>query len=158
VTDDADHTRLRRVVDAIRPGATLLRAWPLEGGVSALVTAVDLTHPDGTVELMVVRRHGKVDTGRSPEITRHEFRLLQILHTAAVPAPAPLALDTTNTILPTPYFVASYVDGTTAAKPADPATSRYRWRHISPGSTRSTTRAPISRSCRLSRTESSGHS
>jgi hypothetical protein len=33
--DTSEHARMQRAVDAIRPGATLLRAWPLEGGVSA---------------------------------------------------------------------------------------------------------------------------
>jgi aminoglycoside phosphotransferase (APT) family kinase protein len=117
MTDTSAHARMQRAVDAIRPGATLLRAWPLEGGVSALVTAVDLTHPDGTVERMVVRRHGAIDKGHNPEIATTEYRLLAAVHAAGLAVPKPLLLDQDCEFFDTPGLVTAFIDGSTEPAP-----------------------------------------
>ncbi|MFE0758587.1 phosphotransferase family protein [Inquilinus sp. NPDC058860] len=108
------------IIQRFRPGARLLAARPLAGGVSAEVTALQVAHPDGRAETLVLRRHGAADLARDPDIAAHEFRLLQVLQTAGVPAPRPLHLDTSGTILPTPFLLQSFVDGDPADVPADP--------------------------------------
>ncbi|MGO1077136.1 phosphotransferase family protein [Inquilinus sp. CA228] len=109
---------LARLLQRVAPGARLLVARPLAGGVSAQVTALEIAPPDGRT--LVLRRHGAADLARDPEIAAHEFRLLQLLQAAGVPAPLPLHLDTSGTILPTPWLLQSFVDGDTEDVPADP--------------------------------------
>ncbi|MGF6232408.1 aminoglycoside phosphotransferase (APT) family kinase protein [Inquilinus ginsengisoli] len=101
----------------VAPGARLLAAQPLAGGVSARVTALELAPPDGRT--VVLRRHGAADLARDPDIAAHEFRLLQVLQAAGVPAPTPLHLDTSGNILPTPWLLQSFVDGDPEDVPAD---------------------------------------
>jgi aminoglycoside phosphotransferase (APT) family kinase protein len=111
---------LARLIQRLYPEARLMAARPLAGGVSAEVTALDIAYPDGRAETLVLRRHGAADLARDPDIAAHEFRLLQVLQAAGVPAPTPLHLDTSGTILPTPWLLQSFVDGDTEDVPADP--------------------------------------
>jgi aminoglycoside phosphotransferase (APT) family kinase protein len=113
-----DLTPVERLVETIRPGCALLRAWPLEGGVSAQVTALGIEHPDGRTERLVIRRHGAIDKGHNPDIARDEFSLLVMLHQAGLAVPKPVYLDSANHIFPTPYIVVEYVDGSTEIAPA----------------------------------------
>ena len=98
----------------------MLRAWPLTGGTSAHMTALEIETPDGANLKLVLRRHGPRDLAHDPHVAAHEFRLLQILESAGFPAPKPRYLDESETILPTPYLVIDYIDGQTESAPADP--------------------------------------
>lgn len=106
---------LARLLQHVLPGARLRAARPLAGGVSAEVTALEVV--DGRT--LVLRRHGAADLARDPDIAAHEFRLLRVLQAAGVPAPLPLHLDTSGTILPTPWLLQSFVDGDTEDVPVD---------------------------------------
>jgi aminoglycoside phosphotransferase (APT) family kinase protein len=88
----------------IEPGSRLLRTWELKGGVSAQLTALELERPDGSREKLVVRRHGAADGRWNPQIAADEFRLLEVLNSAGIPAPRPRL----------PYedgLVVDYIDG-----------------------------------------------
>ena len=105
----------------MEPHSTLLKSWPLIGGVSAQMTGFEIERPDGIIARMVVRCHGEVDRAQNPDIAAHEFRLLQLLRSAGIPAPAPIFLDLSNTIFPTPCIVAEYINGETTFAPPDVA-------------------------------------
>lgn len=110
---------IARRIDA---GATLRRSWPLSGGVSAQMTALELT--DRTrVQRVVVRAHGEFDRARDPDLAQHEFELLRALENSGVDAPRALLLDTSATLLPTPYLVVEFIDGELALAPADSVAS-----------------------------------
>jgi aminoglycoside phosphotransferase (APT) family kinase protein len=95
----------------IDPRGRLVRSWELKGGVSAQVTAFEVERADGRAEKLVVRRHGARDLKRNPQIAADEFRLLQLLAAAGLPAPAPRFLDARGEIFSTPCLVLAYVDG-----------------------------------------------
>lgn len=122
---DTDN-RFERLLQRLSPGSALLRAWPLIGGVSAQVTALEVVHGTGVSERLVVRRHGAVDLAHNPQIAAHEFALLQQLHAAGLPVPKPLSLDTSCEIFPEPLLVLEYIEGTAGcpfnpkADPLDP--------------------------------------
>ena len=103
----------------IEPGSTLGRSWELKGGVSAHVTAFEIERPDGRSERLVARRHGPRDLRRNPDIAADEFRLLQLLTSAGVPAPRPRYLDAGGEIFSVPVLVVEYVDGEHESVPAD---------------------------------------
>ncbi|MCW3096402.1 MAG: hypothetical protein JWL77_2020 [Chthonomonadaceae bacterium] len=75
-----DDERFERLLQRMEPGSTLVRSWPLTGGVSAQVTALDVLRAEGHSERLVVRQHGAVDLARDPNIAMHEYALLQRLH------------------------------------------------------------------------------
>jgi len=97
----------------------LLRAWPLAGGVSAQVIALEIALPNGAVTKVVVRQHGGVDLAQNPEIAADEFRLLRTLHAAGLPVPEPYYLDRSGEVLPMPYLVLEHVEGQTNLAPDD---------------------------------------
>lgn len=114
-----EFSRIKQLVQTIRPGCTLRRAWPLEGGVSAQVTAFEIEQPDGRTERLVIRRHGAIDKGHNPDIARDEFSLLAILHQAGLAVSKPVYHDSANQIFPTPYIVVEYIDGSIDIIPTD---------------------------------------
>jgi aminoglycoside phosphotransferase (APT) family kinase protein len=109
-TVDAD-SPFRRVVTKACPEAELLRTWPLEGGVSAQITALEISRPGGRTEKLVVRQYGDTNVRANPNAAEDEFRLLEIVRAAGVPAPRPLMADSSGQILPRPYLVITLVEG-----------------------------------------------
>jgi aminoglycoside phosphotransferase (APT) family kinase protein len=103
----------------IEPRSKLLRTWELTGGVSAQVTAFEIERPDGRVERLIVRRHGAADLRREPHIAAHEFRLLELLKSAGVPAPTPRCLDADGEVFSVPCLVVDYLEGERESAPAD---------------------------------------
>jgi aminoglycoside phosphotransferase (APT) family kinase protein len=108
---------LTRKIDAT---ATLLRAWPLEGGISAQVMAIELIPQDGTSRRLVVRKHGAADLADNPNVAADEFRLLHILRASGIPVPEPVLVDNSGEIFGSPCVVISFIDGTPDYTPADP--------------------------------------
>jgi aminoglycoside phosphotransferase (APT) family kinase protein len=115
VSDDV----FEALAERIEPGSTLIRTWGLKGGVSAQVTALELQRPDGRTERLIVRRHGATDLARNPQIAADEFKLLQVLSAAGVPAPRPRYLDAGGELLSAPCLVVDYVDGRLEPSPSD---------------------------------------
>ncbi len=79
---------------------------------------LELTLPDGRSEQVVVRQHGAADRTQNPHIAADEFRLLSRLQAHGVAAPRPYFVDEGGTILPMPYIVVQFVDGSPDAYPA----------------------------------------
>ncbi len=109
---------LAQVVGRMDPGATLLRAWPLAGGVSAQVMGLEIQRADGSTQKLVLRRHGDVDLRGNPQIAADEFRLLTLLHRAGLPVAAPRFLDQACDLLPTPYLILDFLDGESDFSPS----------------------------------------
>jgi aminoglycoside phosphotransferase (APT) family kinase protein len=116
MTDDA---RFEELVCRIDPGYRLLRAWPLTGGVSAQVTALEIARPDGTTTRVVARLHGEIDLANNAQVAALEYRLLELTTAHGVAAPRPILLDDTCDLFPTPVIVIEFVDGATDFEPAD---------------------------------------
>jgi aminoglycoside phosphotransferase (APT) family kinase protein len=107
-----------RVAQKFFPQARLLRAWPLEGGISAEMTVLEITGPDGETGRWIMRRpKGLRRNSRSIE---DEFRLLETLHSLEPATPAPLALDLSDEIFAMPYLLVAYVEGQADFAPARP--------------------------------------
>src|SRR5690349_18889156 len=109
MTESRDVQKFEQLVQKFDPQSRLLSAWELKGGVSARVTALEIERPDGVARKMVVRQHGAVDLEQNPQIAAEEFRLLEILQSAGLPAPAPYYLDQSRKIFSTPYLVIEYI-------------------------------------------------
>lgn len=108
-----------RLAQRLAPGSRLRRVWPLTGGISAEMAALEIEHPDGDIRRLIVRRPGASALRRNPQAARDEFRLLQITWSLGLATPAPYHLDESDEIFPTPYFVIEYVAGKPDFAPAD---------------------------------------
>jgi aminoglycoside phosphotransferase (APT) family kinase protein len=117
--EKVEDKKLEQVVKTIAPRSKLLRAWPLEGGASAQMTALAIGLPDGQTKKVIVRRPGAGSLEQNPRTAADEFKLLQILQAAGLAAPVPLYLDQSGQVFATPYLVIEYIEGKVAFTPAN---------------------------------------
>ena len=122
--DQPDEAALRRLLQAVDPGLTLVRAQPLAGGVSARVTRIDALRPDGSTDAVVLRQYGAANLRSDPRSAAHEYKLLVRLRTLGVPVPRPRHADESRKIIPVPYLVTDFVDGATVTEPGQVTGSR----------------------------------
>lgn len=109
---DAD--ALTAVVARLDPAARLLDHRLLDGGVSATMIALDLERSGGVLQTVILRLPGQENLKADSDSAAHEYRLLELLAERGIPAPPPLMLDTTCSILPGAYLVISWLDGRVA--------------------------------------------
>jgi len=119
MTTDPAIQSFAALVQRLHPQNTFVRAWSLKGGVSAAVTALEFTRPDGHRQKVIVRQHGVRDRQRNPQIAATEFRLLQLLQKAGIAAPAPYYLAQAGEFFAIPALVMAYVAGEPLFAPAD---------------------------------------
>lgn len=110
--------RFAKLVRRIDPHATLEGYRSLPGGYSADVTVLDVVTPGGPRKLLH-RLHGEVDLQQNPNVAADEFHVLQLAHAAGLATPAPVYLDATDPLFPTPSLVVEYMEGRTDLKPED---------------------------------------
>ena len=110
--------RFEELVRRIDPSATLSGYRSLPGGYSADVTVLEVETPGGPRKL-VHRLHGAVDLQQNPNVAEDEFRVLQMARAANLATPAPVYLDATDLLFPTPSLVVEYMEGRTDLKPDD---------------------------------------
>lgn len=113
------NVKLEQLVRRIDARWKLLRAWALQGGSSAQVTALEVLLADSQRKKMIVRQHGDANLKQNPRVASNEFKLLQILHAAGLPVPAPYDYDESNEVLPTPYIVIEFIEGHTVNTPSN---------------------------------------
>lgn len=119
MTSASEFEAFAHLVGKLAPDARLLRAWPLRGGYSAHVTALEIAHTNGQRERLVVRQHGTADRARDPDIAANEYALLAALRAARLPVPTPRLVDETRDIFPAPVLVTHFVDGVSEFAPVD---------------------------------------
>lgn len=116
-----DCIRFEKLVHRFDPRAKLKSHRSLPGGYSADVTVLEVETADGSTRKLIHRLHGEVDLQQNPNVAADEFRVLQLTHAAGLATPAPVYLDATKPLFPTPSLVLEYAIGETNLKPSDPA-------------------------------------
>jgi aminoglycoside phosphotransferase (APT) family kinase protein len=111
---------LARVAGAVEQNGILRAVRHLTGGLSAGMTALDIEVRGGTIRRVVLRRPSAGVLASRSEAALHEFQLLGTLFQEPLPVPEPLLLDRSETILPGPYLVLSYIEGQADYAPAQP--------------------------------------
>ena len=101
----------RRLIAHLYPGAQLEAMVRLTGGVSADVYRLDMSWSDGRADQLVLRAHGASHSGHPAEL---EYQLLLALFAAGLPVPQVLHLDASGELLPDPFLLMAFVQGSTA--------------------------------------------
>lgn len=109
-----------QIVQQLYPDATVAQSWPLRGGISAVMTALEIVRGAGTHHKLIVRQPNARTLQRNPRAAADEFRILQIVQGVGVKTQTPYLLDESGAILPTPYLVIEYIEGAPEYAPADP--------------------------------------
>ncbi len=112
-------TALERLVQAIDPRGSLLRTWPLRGGISAKMTAIEYVLSGGETRRVILRMPAAEMLQQNPRAAAEEFRLLQRLSAVGLPVPTPIGLDESGEIFAQPYLVAGFIDGAPEFSPMD---------------------------------------
>ncbi|MEI8281569.1 MAG: aminoglycoside phosphotransferase family protein [Armatimonadota bacterium] len=100
-----------QILKDIAPNATLLRYWPLNGGISCETTGLEVEHPELGTQKLVVRHVGEWSFEHYPESAKNEFNLLVHLDGQGIPVPKARHFDLSCSLLPRPFLVLDYVDG-----------------------------------------------
>ena len=117
--NDFDWHKARQVVARLDPQATLQRVWPLRGGVSAQMTALEFAGAASDARTVIVRRAGAWAMQQNPAIIPQEYAILQAVTQMGVKAQRPYWLDTSGEIFADPYMVIEYIEGAPRYAPAD---------------------------------------
>lgn len=138
----------QNVVRKLERDGKVLRYWDLKGGVSARLTVIEMSVPDGPPEKVVVRRFGEADLRRNPDLASDQFRLLLSLRRAGLAVPTPYMLDASGEIFADPYLVLEYIEGSTELAPSEIESGTYQLAahlaeiHRFPGTHRAVSRLP----------------
>jgi aminoglycoside phosphotransferase (APT) family kinase protein len=100
-----------QLVQKIAPQSKLLRIWPLKGGISAGMTALEVEYPDGKRQKMILRQPGEAALKQNPHAAEDEFKVLQVTHQEGLATPNPILLDSSGKIFSSPYLVIEYIEG-----------------------------------------------
>lgn len=115
---DAD--RLQQLVRQLHPDGTLARSWPLEGGISAKMTAFEVATPDGATHRYVARTPGAWRSENDPDGVAREFRTLAAVSAAGLPVPRAIYLSPRDPAQPAEqFYVMSLIDGRPELNPSD---------------------------------------
>ena len=118
--DPAEWSRFQSLVQTIDPGATLLRTWPLRGGMSSGMTAFEIRTTGGATRRLVRRSSSAYALQDNPRAAAIEYDLLRSLRARGLRVPAPVHFDAGGEQSAQPYLVVEYVDGAPEFAPTDP--------------------------------------
>lgn len=102
-----------QIAHIILPQGKLRQVWPLQGGISMGMTALEVEMGNGRFHKRIIRSH------QHPGVAENEFRLLQQLSALGLPVPEPYHLDVSGQILAAPYLVIGYSEGEMAFAPVN---------------------------------------
>lgn len=91
-------------------GGTVHRIWPLTGGVSAQVMALEITYSDSRLRRCVVRQPGAINRQIQSQRVLDEFHLLEVLSKAGLAVPEPLVVDEDGSYLVTTFIESEPLD------------------------------------------------
>ncbi|MEI7986830.1 MAG: phosphotransferase [Armatimonadota bacterium] len=100
-----------KIIALVEPGGSLVRQWPLGGGISCTTTAVEIELPDGQRRKLVVRQVGQWSFENYPNSAKNEFELLRYLDDFGITVAVPRFVDLSCDLLDRPYLVLNYVEG-----------------------------------------------
>ncbi len=101
----------QQIANQVVTGAKLIRFWPLNGGISCETTGLDIDHPELGRQKWVIRHVGEWSFEHYPESAKNEFNLLVHLDEQGILVPKPRHFDLSRSLLPRPFLVLDYVDG-----------------------------------------------
>ncbi len=117
----ASRASLAALVQQIEPGGQLVRTRRLRGGVGARMDVLDIKRADGARTKVSLRRFTRDNRALQPERVAHEYRVLQFVEQAGIPAPRPLLLDAEGDLFGVPAIVLTYMPGAPVYMPRDVA-------------------------------------
>lgn len=119
MVDIAHNRALEKLVQKIIPHGRLLRAWPLKGGISAAMTALEVEQPGGGRKILVLRQPSARTLAKNPRAAESEYWVLRRARASGLAVPEAYFLDQSAEIFPRPYLVIEFIPGKPEFSPPD---------------------------------------
>ena len=110
---------LEQLLAEIAPGGKITRVTRLRGGISCGMHGVNITEKSGAKLRIVVRRYNDWWARRDPDVARREFKTLQLLAGADIPAPRPVWVQADADVFGAPTIVQSWLSGKATLMPTN---------------------------------------
>ena len=107
----------RSIVDEVAPRHKLTSVTPAQAAFTNAVHILEIESAGGNILRLVVKQ---LTDDPDPERAVAEYHGLQIARKHGIPAPEPVLLDDTGSLLGIPGIVTSFVEGRQIASPEDP--------------------------------------
>ncbi|MGE7903304.1 aminoglycoside phosphotransferase family protein [Peribacillus sp. NPDC094092] len=114
-----EYDKFERLVQKFDQGNKLIRAWELNGGISAQVTGIEILQSSGRIVKMIVRQHGDNDLKHNPNIAADEHKLLGILKAAGLPVPMSYYVEQSCEIFSKPCILIEFIEGKSEFSPSN---------------------------------------
>ncbi len=114
-----DSPKFVQITQILAPQGKLRQTWPLKGGSSAEMAALEIETPEGQLTRMIVRQHRDGQRKSGQRKAEDEFKLLQTLKSLSIVTQGPYYLDLSGQIFAAPYIVIDYIDGQMDFAPTD---------------------------------------
>lgn len=111
--------KIEKLIQLVAPGARLVRAWVLDGGISATMLGFEIERSDGSRAKLISRHPGQWALDRNVDAAATEFVLLERLHGQGLAVPEPIYLDEDKKIFPHVSIVLGFVEGAPEFDPQD---------------------------------------
>ena len=105
-----DITLFDWIAQRLESGGNVHRIWPLTGGVSAQVTALEIACSDSRLRRCVVRQPGAINRQIQSRRVLDEFHLLEVLSKAGLAVPEPPVVDEDGSYLVTAFIESEPLD------------------------------------------------
>ena len=114
---DLTFERNRAIVHTVAPGHELISVKPVSGGFTNYSRILECRTPAGSCVRLVVKL---LTDDPDPARALADYHGLRIAREHGIPAPEPLLLDETGSVLGMPGIVTAFVEGRQIAGPEDP--------------------------------------
>ena len=115
---DLTFERSRAIVQTVAPGHRLISVKPVPGSFTNCSRILECRTPAGSYVRLVVKL---LIDDPDPARASADYHGLRIARKHGIPAPEPLLLDETGSVLGMPGIVTAFVEGRQIADPEDPA-------------------------------------
>ncbi len=116
---DSLHTRIQVAIAHLDASAVLMRSWPLKGGISSLMTGIEVCLQDGSTKKMIARQPGKWRFSVYPNAAEIEARAIREAGLCGVPVPQIFYVEPQSEAVPMPLFLLEFIEGAPVLSPED---------------------------------------
>lgn len=108
-----------KIIQIVAPHSKLIRLWPLKGGLSAEMLAIEIEVPAGQKKRFIIRQFDEAASEPKLHPLEYEFMVLKIAQSYGLTVPTPYHFDPSGKYLAGPYMILNYIEGEMDFCPAD---------------------------------------
>lgn len=108
-----------KIIQIVAPHSKLIRLWPLKGGLSAEMLAIEIEASAGQKKKFIIRQFDEAASEPKLHPLEYEFMVLKIAQSYGLTVPTPYHFDPSGKYLAGPYMILNYIEGEMDFCPVD---------------------------------------